>query len=182
MQNHIFSRVTGLELIKCLLAIYRIFQQVPILRGLRWRSFWLLAYHFISFRKNNGQNNGQTFGILRVFLYTIVSSNICWINTVSHSNTKVLIKRPHCRTNALLDHIEFYYTLLIYPKIVVRMPPTIIEVVLTPSITRQNVIILILLSFKVGYCECFLCYGFIIYLRWSNRAMLRIRLMRRKLL
>ena len=45
------------------------------------------------------------------------------------------------------------------------MPPTIIEVVLTPSITRQNVIILILLSFKVGYCECFLCYGFIIYLR-----------------
>ena len=34
-----------------------------------------------------------------------------------------------------------------YLKIVVRMPPTNIEVVVTPSITRQNVmIILILLS------------------------------------
>ena len=65
-------------------------------------------------------------------------------------------RRPHYCTDALPDHIEFHYTLPVYPKIVVRMPPTIIEVVLTPSITRQNVmIILILLSFKFGHCECF---------------------------
>ena len=34
------------------------------------------------------------------------------------------------------------------------IPPTIIVVVATPSVTRQNVIIFFLLSFKLGYREC----------------------------
>ena len=58
-----------------------------------------------------------------------------------------------------------------YPKIVVRIPPTIIEVVLTPSITRQNVmIILILLSFKFGYCECSLWFYYLSQMIESSHA------------
>ena len=79
-------------------------------------------------------------------------------------------KRPHYCTDALLDHIEFHLILLVYPKIVVRLPPTIIEVVLTPSITRQNVIRLILLSFKFGYCECFLWFYYLSQMIESSHA------------